>query len=193
MRARIRVLVASLFLFLGVSGRPGIPKPQEGSSRTPDVVYVGTPYDVVSKMLKLAQVKKEDVVFDLGCGDGRMVVLAAKKYGSRGFGYDIDPERVQASRENVKNNGVENLVQIVQEDLYTLDLSGADVLSLYLLPDINKKLLPQFAKLKAGSRLVFHDYGLEGIDADKSLRVISNEDGASHTLFLYRAPLKPSK
>jgi SAM-dependent methyltransferase len=157
---------------------------------TPDVVYVGTPYDVVSTMLRLAQVKREDIVYDLGCGDGRMIVLAAKKYGCRGFGYDIDPERVSASIRNVKKNQVENLVQIVKADLFKLDFKDATVLSLYLLPEINEKLLPQFDKLKPGSRLVFHDYGLEGIKPNRTLHVISNEDNVGHTLYLYITPLQ---
>jgi SAM-dependent methyltransferase len=163
--------------------------PQE-PERTPDVVYVGTPYDVVLRMLRLAQVKKTDVVYDLGCGDGRMVVMAARKYGCRGFGFDIDPERVGAARANVQRNGVGALVSIAQEDLFKLDFSGADVLSLYLLPEINQKLLPQFEKLRPGSRVVFHDYGLEGIEADETIRMISNEDNANHTLYLYTTPLK---
>jgi SAM-dependent methyltransferase len=168
------------------------PPPQE-PSRTPDVVYVGTPYDVVSQMLKLARVKKGDLVYDLGCGDGRMVVLAAKKYGCRGIGFDIDPERVSAALENVRRNQVQHLVKIMEADLFKLDLADADVLSLYLLPEINKKLLPQFERLKPGSRLVFHDYDLQGIEPDKTLRITSNEDDASHTLFLYTTPLKPAK
>ena len=161
-----------------------------GQERTPDVVYVGTPYDVVSKMLKLAKVGKQDLVFDLGCGDGRMVVLAARKYGCRGRGFDIDPERVAAARENVRRNGVETLVTILEADLFETDFSAADVLSLYLLPEINQKLLPQFEKLKPGVRLVFHNYGLDGVKADKEIRVTSNEDNALHTLFLYITPLR---
>ncbi len=116
--------------------------------RTPDVVYVGTPYDLVSKMLKMARVQKKDMVYDLGCGDGRILILAAQKYGCRGIGYDIDPERVKASRENVARNHVEHLVKIIQADIFTVDLSDADVLPLYLLPEMNIKLIPQLEKLK---------------------------------------------
>jgi SAM-dependent methyltransferase len=154
----------------------GLGKEEPKNMRPPDVVYVGTAYDVVSKMLQMAKVKKDDVVYDLGCGDARMLVLAAQKYGCRGVGYDIDPERVQASRDNVARNHVENLVKIIQADIFTIDLSKADVIPLYLLPDMNKKLLPQLSKLKPGSRIVCHDYDLEGIVADKVLHVISNED-----------------
>ena len=185
----IPTLVYSLLLLLGSSAQQA-KAPEKEPFRTPDVVYVGTPYDIVSRMLKIASITKQDLVYDLGCGDGRMVVLAAKKYGCRGIGYDIDPERVSAALDNVKRNDVARLVQIVQADLYKLDFGEADVLSLYLLPDINRKLIPQFERLKPGSRLVFHDYGLEGYAADKTVRITSNEDNASHTLFLYTIPLK---
>jgi len=158
--------------------------------RNPDVVYVGTPYDLVSKMLQMAQVKKGDIVYDLGCGDGRMLILAAQKYGCRGTGYEIDPERVRASLENVVKNHVGNLVKIIQADIFTVDLRKATVLPMYLLPEMNKKLLPQLDKLKPGSRVVCHDYDLEGIVPDETITVTSNEDNASHTLYLYTTPLK---
>lgn len=158
--------------------------------RTPDVVYVGTPYDLVSAMLQLAQVKKDDLVVDLGCGDARMLVLAALKYGSHGIGYDIDPDMVRASRNNIEKNKVGNLVKIIQADIFTVDISKADVLPLYLLPEMNLKLLPQLDTLKPGSRLVMHNYDIEGIVPDRTVEVISNEDNSSHTLFLYTAPLK---
>ena len=158
--------------------------------RNPDVVYVGTAYDIVSKMLQMAQPKKEDLVYDLGCGDGRILVLAAQKYGCRGVGYDIDPERVRASRENVARNGVQKLVKIFQADIFTLDLRKADVIPLYLLPEMNRKLLPQLDKLKPGSRIVCHNYDLDEIVADETITVISNEDNASHSLTLYTTPLK---
>ncbi len=158
--------------------------------RTPDVVYVGTAYDLISRMLQMAEVKKDDVVYDLGCGDGRMLVLAAQKYGCHAVGFDIDPERVGEARENVARNHVEHLVKIEQADIFTVDLSKATVFPLYLLPEMNRRLLPQFEKVKKGSRIVCHNYDLEGIVADKTVTVISNEDNASHTLSLYTTPLK---
>jgi len=190
MAHRFRLIILAAAIASAAGFKAGEARPQRAEAHTPDVVYVGTPYDVVSKMLSMASVKKGDVVYDLGCGDGRMVVLAAAKYGCRGFGYEIDPERIAAARANIRRNGVGNLVKIVQEDLFTIDLSKADVLSLYLLPDINEKLLPKFENMKPGCRLVFHDYGLEGIKPDQTVRVISNEDNASHTLYLYTTPLK---
>ncbi len=158
--------------------------------RAPDVVYVGTPYDLVSKMLQMANVKKTDVVYDLGCGDARMLVLAAQKYGCRGVGYEIDPEMVRASLSNVARNHVEKLVKIIQADIFTVDLSNADVIPLYLLPEMNSKLIPQFQKMKPGSRIVCHAYDLEGFVPDKRIHIVSNEDNADHTLSLYTIPLK---
>ena len=126
----------------------------------------------------------------LGCGDGRMLILAAQKYGCRAVGFDIDPERVKAARENVARNNVEKLVKIELADMFTLDLSKADVFPLYLLPEMNRKLLPQLDKLKPGSRIVCHDYDLEGIVADTTINFVSNEDNANHTVSLYTTPLK---
>ena len=158
--------------------------------QTPDVVYVGTPYDVVSEMLLMAQVKKDDLVVDLGCGDARMLVLAAQKYGSHGIGYEIDPVMVWESRSNAEKNNVAQLVQIIQADIFTVDISEADVLLIYLLPEMNLRLVPQFETLKPGSRLVSHAYDLEGFDPDKTVEVISNEDNQAHTLYFYTIPLK---
>jgi ribosomal protein L11 methylase PrmA len=158
--------------------------------RGPDVVYVGTAYDLISKMLQMAKTKKDDLVYDLGCGDGRMLVLAAQKYGCHGIGYDIDPVRVEESIANATRNHVENLVKIIQADIFTVDIKDADVIPMYLLPEMNRRLLPQLDKLKNGARIVTHQYDLDGIVADKTITVISNEDNASHTLSLYTTPLK---
>ena len=191
MPRRPQVILPALLLLAAVLSSSAGPKEKKIQwMRNPDVVYVGTPYDLVSKMLKMARVKKGDLVYDLGCGDGRMVILAAQKYGCRAVGYDIDPERIRESMENVAKNHVEKLVKIVQADIFSLDLSKADVIPMYLLPEMNRKLLPQLAKLKRGSRMVCHDYDLDGIVADETLTVISNEDNAKHTLWLYTTPLK---
>jgi len=142
---------------------PGATQPAEPPpTRRPDVVYVPTPQPVVNKMLELAEIKKGDVVYDLGCGDGRIVVTAAKKYGVKAVGFDIDPERVKEARENVRTNKVEHLVTIKQADIFTLDLSEATVVTLYLLPELNVKLMPQLAKMKPGSRIVSHDFDMRG-------------------------------
>jgi tRNA G37 N-methylase Trm5 len=191
MNPSVGIFLNSLMMLVTMLS-PGMEPKREPTKwmRNPDVVYVGTAYDLVSKMLQMAQPKKGDLVYDLGCGDGRILVLAAQKYGCRGIGYDIDPERVGASRENAARNHVEKLVKIFQADIFTVDLSKADVIPLYLLPDMNRKLLPQLDKLKPGSRVVCHNYDLDEIVADKVITVISNEDNASHTLSLYTTPLK---
>jgi SAM-dependent methyltransferase len=189
---RYFVLVAAALLPC-IAGGAALQSPDASQSRVPDVVYVGTPHDVVSRMLKIARLKKEDLLYDLGCGDGRMVVLAAQKYGCRGRGFDIDPERVLTAQANAKKNGVEHLVEIVQADLFELDFSDANALSLYLLPEINEKLLPKFHKLRSGTRLVFHNYGLDDFEPDESTDFVSNEDNANHTLYVYTIPLKPKK
>lgn len=158
--------------------------------RRPDVVFVPTPQKVVDAMLRLAQVKKSDVVYDLGCGDGRIVVTAAKRFGCRAFGFDIDPARVAESRENVENNGVGDLVTIQQKDIFTLDLSRADVVTLYLLPSLNVKLIPQLERLKPGSRIVSHDFDMKGVQPDQEVRIETNDTYISHTVYLWTCPLK---
>jgi len=159
--------------------------------RGPDVVFVGTPYDLVSTMLQMADIKKTDTIYDLGCGDGRILVLAAQKYGVQGTGYDIDPDRIIESRQNVSKNNVQDLVKIIQADIFTLDLEKADVMPLYLHPDMMSKLVPQVEKMKPGSRIVCHEYGFpEAYKPDERITVISNEDNAEHHLMLYTLPLK---
>jgi LEA14-like dessication related protein len=155
-----------------------------------DVIYVFTPHDIVDKMLRLAKVTKEDVVYDLGCGDGRIPVTAAKKYGCQAVGYDLDPARVKESLDNAKKNKVEHLVTIEQKDIFTIDLSEASVITLYLLPDMNRKLIPQLEKLKPGSRIVAHNFGIPGIKPDKVARFISSDDNLEHKVFLWTTPLK---
>lgn len=191
MRYTRRWVIATAFLILIRAPLDAEEHPEEPKwIQTPDVVYVGTPYDVVSEMLRMAQINKDDLVFDLGCGDARMLVLATQKYGSHGIGYEIDPDMVRASRRNVEENNVADLVQIIQADIFTVDISEADVLPIYLLPEMNLQLVPQLETLKPGSRLVFHNYDLEGFVPDKRVEVISNEDNSIHRLWLYTTPLK---
>lgn len=161
--------------------------------REPDILYVPTPPEVVDKMLEMAQVKKDDLLYDLGCGDGRIVVTAAKKYGCKAVGYDIDPNRVRESRKNVDSNNVGDLVTIEQKDVFTLDLSKANVITLYLLPSLNVKLIPQLEKLKPGSRIVSHDFDMRGVKPDKVVQVFSKKDDRQHTVYLWTTPLKKVK
>jgi SAM-dependent methyltransferase len=165
-------------------------KDEDKKVKEPDVIFVPTPQDVVDKMLEVANVKKDDVVYDLGCGDGRIVVTAAKKYGCKATGYDVDPKRIAESTENVKKNGVEELVQIKQEDIFTLDLSKANVITLYLLPSLNVKLIPQLEKMKPGSRIVSHSFDMAGVKPDKIIKVTPKGSSFEHTIYLWTVPLK---
>jgi predicted RNA methylase len=172
---------------------PAAPPAAAEAERTPDVVYVPTPHDVVAKMLETAKVKKGDVVYDLGCGDGRIVVTAAKKFGCKATGFDIDPQRIREAHENVKKSGVGDLVQIKKQDIFKLDLSPANVVTLYLLPSLNVKLIPQLDKLAPGSRIVSHDFDMEGVTPDKVINFTSEEDNVSHTIYYWTTPLKKEK
>jgi len=161
--------------------------------RTPDVIYVPTPHEVVAKMLELAKVGKDDLVYDLGCGDGRIVVTAAKKCGCKAIGYDIDPKRIAEAKANVEKNEVGDLVKIEQKDIFELDLSKANVITLYLLPSLNVKLIPQLEKLKPGSRIVSHDFDMRGVEPDRKIDVSSKNGGGTHTVYLWTTPLKKTK
>jgi predicted RNA methylase len=156
------------------------------ATRAPDVIFVPTPQPAVEKMLELAEIKPGDVVYDLGCGDGRIVVTAAKKYGVKAVGFDIDPERVKESLQNVRDNGVEDLVTIKQADIFTLDLRGASVITLYLLSSLNKKLVPQLEKLKPGVRIVSYSFEMPGITPEQ---VVNNP----HTIYKFVTPLRHEK
>jgi SAM-dependent methyltransferase len=166
------------------------PASDAAPTKAPDVIYVPTPQPVVDKMLELARVTKDDLVYDLGCGDGRIVVTAAKRYKAHAIGFDIDPVRVKEARANVKKNKVEHLVTIEQKDIFTLDLSPANVVTLYLLPKLNDRLVPQLEKLAAGSRVVSHDFSITGIVPvrELSLRPSGQED--DHEIYFYTIPFQ---
>ncbi len=155
----------------------------------PDVIFVPTPQEVVDKMLELARPQRSDILYDLGCGDGRIVVTAAKRFGLHAIGFDIDPQRIRESTENVRNNGMENLVQIRRADIFTLDLSPANVVSLYLLPSLNVKLMPQLRKLRPGSRIVSHDFEMSGAKPKRVVHITPRgEYQREHTVFLWEVP-----
>ncbi|ABA23515.1 conserved hypothetical protein [Trichormus variabilis ATCC 29413] len=144
-------------------------QPQE---RPADVPYVPTPQVVVDAMLQVAQVGKNDVLYDLGSGDGRIVNTAAQKFGTRGTGIDINPERIQEANENAQKAGVSDRVKFVQQDLFKTDFSDATVVTLYLLPDINLKLRPILLKqLKPGTRIVSHAFDMGEWKPEKTLQV----------------------
>jgi predicted RNA methylase len=149
--------------------------------------YVPTPPDVVDRMLELAQVTRNDVVYDLGCGDGRIPIAAAVKYGARGVGIDVDPRRIEESRANAKTAGVEHLVEFRLEDVMKADVSKATVVTLYLLSSSNAKLRPILqSQLRQGSRIVSHAFSM-GTDwpADK-VDQFTSERGDEVTLYLWR-------
>lgn len=138
--------------------------------RPPDVIYVPTPQDVVEDMLRLADVRKGDVLYDLGSGDGRIPVTAAKKYGVRAIGIDIDPDRIKEANANARRNRVARLVQFRQQDLFETSFREATVVTLYLLPDLNLKLRPQLlAQLRPGARVVSHQFDMGDWKPDKTL------------------------
>jgi SAM-dependent methyltransferase len=148
------------------------------------VPFVPTPQEVVDKMIELAGVKEGDVVYDLGSGDGRIVITAAKK-GARAVGFDVDGDLVKESRENIRKAGLEKLAEIKQQDILTVDLTPATVVTMYLLPDVNLKLKPNLLKqLKPGSRVVSHAFDMGDWKPDKTERV------NGRTIYLWTIPAK---
>ena len=166
------LLLISLLACAGVAG-----------AQQPDVIYVPTPQDVVDEMLKLAKVGPGDVLYDLGSGDGRIAVTAAKRYGIRAYGIDIDPQRVQEANENARRNGVTQLVQFRREDLFKANFSEATVVTLYLLPDLNVKLRPRLlAELKPGTRIVSHQFDMGTWPPERKLEL------NGRTIYLWTIP-----
>src|SRR5687768_148513 len=156
--------VATLMIATMVGGTTAIVRAQDEAAAPvkKDVPYVPTPQPVVDRMLEMAAVTKDDVVYDLGCGDGRMVVTAAKKYGAKGVGVDIDPQRIKESNENAKSAGVTDKVQFSIKDLFTMEFGDATVLTMYLLPQVNLKLRPKIlSDMKPGSRVVSHSFDMD--------------------------------
>src|SRR5438477_10946524 len=180
MRRWIMLVVTVAFLPLLTS----LPAQEQKPIREPDVIYVPTPQEVVDKMLDMADVRPGEIVYDLGCGDGRIPVTAAKKYGSKAWGFDINPVRVKESLENVEKNNVKNLVTIELKDIFELDLSKADVITLYLLPQLNVKLIPQLDKLKPGCRIVSPDFNMEGVRPKREV-TYAQQGGRAHSIYLW--------
>jgi ribosomal protein L11 methylase PrmA len=154
-------------------------------AQQPDVIYVPTPHEVVDDMLRLANVGKGDVLYDLGSGDGRIAIAAAKKYGIRAVGIDIDPERIKEANANAKKAGVEKLVQFRQEDLFKADFREATIITLYLLPDLNVKLRPKlWAEMKPGTRIVSHQFDMGTWKPEKRL------ESNGRTVYFWTVPKK---
>jgi ribosomal protein L11 methylase PrmA len=139
-------------------------------AQQPDVIFVPTPHEVVEDMLRLANVRKGDILYDLGSGDGRIAIAAAKRYGIRAVGIDIDPERIREATENARKAGVSNLVEFRQEDLFKADFREATVITLYLLPDLNVKLRARlWEEMKPGTRIVSHQFDMGTWKPEKRL------------------------
>jgi tRNA G37 N-methylase Trm5 len=163
------LVLAQLTVFDFRAGAPtGLASAQDSVHESKKIVpFVPSPENVVDKMIELAGVKKGDVVYDLGSGDGRIVIAAAKK-GARAVGFEIDPDLVAESRANIQKAGVQESAEIRNQDILTVDLSGASVVTMYLLPDVNLKLRPNLQKqLKPGSRIVSHSFDMGDWKADK--------------------------
>jgi Methyltransferase domain/Coenzyme PQQ synthesis protein D (PqqD) len=155
-----------------------------------DVSYGASLGKAIDEMLALARVNSSDLLYDLGCGDGRIVVTAARKCRCRAIGFDIDPQRVAESQENVRKNGLAHLVRIEERDIFDVDLSTADVVTLYLLPKLNVRLIPQITKMKPGARVVSQDFDLAGVIPDRVVQVYLSERGIYKIFYLWTVPLK---
>jgi ribosomal protein L11 methylase PrmA len=176
MRAQV-LIVSALFAACGATA---------AAAREPDVMYVPTPQELVEDMLRLADVKRGDVLYDLGSGDGRIPVTAAKKYGIRAVGIDIDPERIREAHANARRRGVAKLVTFRQQDLFTADFREATVVTLYLLPDLNLKLRPQLLQqLRPGTRVVSHQFDMGDWKPDKTL------ESNGRTVYFWVIPARP--
>ncbi|MBI3858012.1 MAG: PQQ-binding-like beta-propeller repeat protein, partial [Planctomycetes bacterium] len=170
---------------------PPAARPSE-PGKGPDAAFVPTPQDVVEKMIEAAKIAKDDLVYDLGSGDGRIVIAASKNHGCKSVGFEINPGLVGESRFKVKQQKLDDLVTIEEKDLFTVDLAPASVVMLYLGAPNNAKLLPQLRKLKPGSRIVSHAHllGDAGPKPDLELKVVSKEDQVEHAIYVWTTPLK---
>ncbi|MBS1875688.1 MAG: class I SAM-dependent methyltransferase [Acidobacteria bacterium] len=181
-----------LFLLAGALAAAQEAKPK----KQPDVPYVPTTTAAVEAMLKLAGVGKSDVVYDLGCGDGRIVIAAAKSLGARGVGIDINPERIKEARENAVKAGVDQQVRFEEQDLFDADIREATVVTLFLLSSVNLKLRPKLlADLKPGTRVVSNTFDMGDWKPEKEITLPGDDEDSylSHRLFLWRIPERQAK
>jgi SAM-dependent methyltransferase len=164
--------------------------------RLPDVPFVPTTREAVEAMLKLADVKKTDVVYDLGCGDGRIVIAAAKEYGARGVGIDIEPDLIQKANESAREAGVAGLVRFERNDLFEADIREATVVTIFLLPTVNLRLRPKLLReLRPGTRVVSNTFDMGDWKPEKQVTVGNPNDGShlSHWLYLWTIPPRAEK
>ncbi|KAB8317036.1 class I SAM-dependent methyltransferase [Tolypothrix campylonemoides VB511288] len=199
LRHAIWLLVASVSLIeVGIAGctqkveknakatkTSGQPQTEEQKIKCQlDAPYLPTPENVVEEILKLANVNKGDILYDLGSGDGRVVIAAAQKFGTQGVGVELDPQRIQEANENAQKAGVTNRVRFLQQNLFQTDISKATVVTLYLLPEVNLKLRPKlFRQLKPGTRIVSHEFDMGGWKPQRVVKVLGPKQGEN---FLYR-------
>jgi len=163
-------LIRKLILTILAAAAPAYAQPQTWAWDDGTVPYVVTPMEIVERMLRMAEVGKDDFVIDLGSGDGRIIIESAKR-GARGMGVDLDPNLVRAATENARRAGVGERVRFETMDLFDADLAPATVVTMYLLPDFNAKLLPRLLRLKPGTRIVSHDGGIGDWPADETLEM----------------------
>ena len=184
MHRRAAVLAAVLAIAVAAPLTPPVTALQQPESLAP---YVPTPYDVVNRMLELAEVTRDDVVYDLGCGDGRIVITAAERFGARGVGIDYDPERIAEANANAARRGVQDLVTFIQQDAMQADVSEATVVTLYLLSSSNRRLRPLLTRqLRPGARIVSHAFRMGDWRPDVT-HEFDDERGTMRTLHLWRA------
>jgi len=178
----LRLCCALLVLAAALAAPPAAAQSQ-GNWSTVDVIYVPTPYDVVDEMLRMADIRKGDVLYDLGSGDGRIPIAAARKYGIRATGIDIDPALIREAEDNARNAGVSGLVRFREEDLFKTDFRDATVVTLYLQPLLNLRLRPRlWAELKPGTRIVSHQFDMGDWPPEKKLT------RGGHTVYFWTIP-----
>lgn len=188
MRPRVLACAAVAVLAVVLAQTDRLAGQQSTTEGTPALSlapYVPTPYEVVEKMLEMAAVTAGDVVFDLGCGDGRIPIMAAKKYGARAVGVDIDPARIAEANANAREAGVTHLVRFVEQDALTVDVSSATVVTLYLLSSSNLKLRPILTKqLRPGARIVSHSFSMGDWEPDRIEAVTAS--GYTRNIYLWK-------
>lgn len=184
MKKHIRPIIAFFLVIFAA----GFAFSQKSAPPTPDVVYVPTEQKIVGAMLELAKITKDDTVYDLGCGDGRIVIAAAKEFGANGIGIDISSELIKKAVENARLEGVSDRVKFIEADIFRTDFRRASVVMLYLSPSVNLKLRPRLLKhLRPGTRIVSHDFGMGEWQPEKTITI------ENATLYLWIVPAKKPK
>ena len=182
-----RLAFVTVVVTLVLTAVAGAQAPVQAPKRAPDVPYVPTDEKIVTAMLDIAKVQKSDILYDLGSGDGRIPITAAKRFGTKGTGVDIDPVRVAEAKENARKAGVEDRVRFIEGDIFDADIKDATVVMLYLLPDINLKLRPKLlAELKPGTRIVSHNYDMGDWKPEKEVRITL--PNATHMVYFWTVP-----